>query len=92
MWVDVTPPEIHNTVLRMQSDVIQQQVVYNNQPQQPVCQNRPQNPLLFNYLGGGNNAGWIGEDFNNPPITLIIRVGQTTNLQTVVMLMTIQMF
>ncbi len=66
VWVDVTPPEIHNTVLRMQSDVIQQQVVYNNQPQQPVCQNRPQNPLVFNYLGGGNNAGWIGGGFQQP--------------------------
>lgn len=66
VYEDVTPPEIHNTVLRMQSDVIQQQVVYNNQPQQPVCQNRPQNPLVFNYLGGGNNAGWIGGGFQQP--------------------------
>ncbi len=66
VYEDVTPPEIHTTVIRRQPDVIQQQVVCNNEPQQPVCQNPPQNRLAYNYYGGGNNAGWGGGGFQQP--------------------------
>jgi hypothetical protein len=71
VYEDVTPPEIHTTVIRRQTDVPQQQVVYNNEPQQLVYQNPPQNRLMYNYYGGGNNAGWMnnvgwGAGFQQP--------------------------
>ncbi len=63
-YEDVSPPDVSTFVVRREQQR-SEQIVYVDQPQQTVYQNPPQNRLVYNYSGGGNNAGW-GGGFQQP--------------------------